>query len=219
MDQQSAEIVEESVAARDERAAADELIEERDGDLIVSLAEFADLCGVSDETMRSHLKDLPEEEEGGFILERGSHGKKFKILARAGHAWWLRRQEEAERREQSRADQLAQLRMELVGGEDKEPGELRLTGKQRIEEYRAEQLKIQLLEAKGELVKVDELQPLLITAVVTARQKIMAVPGKLSREYDLNRETRVAFEDSLRAVLAELAVKFGADQDDVRKFA
>lgn len=55
-------------------------------DLTVSLDEFAALCGVTPETMRSHLKTAPVDAD--WMLVRGRPGVGYQIAAKGALAWY-----------------------------------------------------------------------------------------------------------------------------------
>lgn len=54
--------------------------------LVVNLEEFADLCGVTAETMRVHVKAV--DSTASWLLERGDRGRGYKIEPVGGLAWW-----------------------------------------------------------------------------------------------------------------------------------
>ena len=56
------------------------------GDLIVNLEEFAELCGVTAETMRVHVKAV--DGDAAWLIERGARGRGYAIEAMGGLAWW-----------------------------------------------------------------------------------------------------------------------------------
>lgn len=193
----------------DQVSAENAAVDAASDDVIVSLDEFASLCEVTTETMRGYLKEVTEAEAAGFVDERGSHGRAYKIRARAGFAWWqeLKDREAAER--QSREDKLAQLRLELSGGRDDEADVYRMSGKKRREEYEAELARIKLRTVKGELVEAGPLLAVLREAVLATRKAIMTVPTGFAKQWDIDRNARVDLEVRLAAVLDGLADKLG----------
>jgi hypothetical protein len=105
----------------------------KSNELIVSLDEFAALCGVTPETMRNHLKQAPAEAD--WLLARGRRGVGYKIAAEAALAWY-RQRGAGGGTDTARQAQLAELRLQMLGDAGDDDG-LLLTGKQRYEEYRA----------------------------------------------------------------------------------
>lgn len=144
--------------------------------LIVNVDEFAELCGVTTETMRVHLKVL--QPDPMWLLERGAQGRPYKIDVDGGVAWWKAKRDDDDRLSAERQAQLAQLRFEHLGEAADSEEALSLSGKQRREEYAAVLERIKLRRIMGELVERAELEALLTHAAVECRQRLMLVPGE-----------------------------------------
>lgn len=146
--------------------------------LIVSLEEFAELCGVTPETMRAHLRTV--EGQPDWLIEKGDRGRAYKIEPVGGIAWWKARREAEDNASEERRLQLAQLRMDLVGGAVEATETLSLSGRARSEEYGAAFKAIELRKAMGELVVKAELQHEMLVAVVELRRRLMLTPGEFA---------------------------------------
>ena len=146
--------------------------------LIVNLEEFAELCGVTAETMRVHIRTV--EGDPAWLVERGDRGRGYKIEPEGGLAWWKARREDEERADTERRAQLAQLRMDLVGDNVEAPEKLGLSGKQRREEYAAAFEAVRYRKMMGELVEKAELVPVLTAAAVLLRRRLQSIPGEFA---------------------------------------
>lgn len=189
-------------------APADVEYDVPDGDMIVSLDEFADLIGLTTEQMRKHLNKLDEETAAGFILERGSHGRAYKILARAGHAWWIAKKEREAEEAKTHADDLAQLRMDLVGGSADDDADYELSGKRRKEEAEAELTLLRLRGAKGELLEREVMVRLLRQVFVDLRKGLTTIPATFAKKHELDAAMRLDLEKLVETRLGALAESF-----------
>lgn len=146
--------------------------------LIVNMDEFAELCGVTPETMRGYVKAVDGQPD--WLIKRGTRGRGYEIDAINGVAWWrkLRADEAAVGTE--RAERLAQLRLDLIGNAVEGEEALALSGKQRREEYAATMERIKLRRVMGELVDRAEVEALLSAAAVEHRRQLMLVPGEFA---------------------------------------
>ena len=144
--------------------------------LIVSLEEFAELVGVTPETMRVHLKQVDGQPD--WLVERGDRGRAYKIEAEGAVAWWQEKREAEDLLEAERKGQLQQLRLGLgvAAAEGDKP--LTLSGRQRREEYGAAMEALKYRKTMGELVEKAELDHVFLPAVVELRRRLMLVPGE-----------------------------------------
>jgi len=146
--------------------------------LVVNLDEFSELCGVTAETMRVHIRGV--EGEPGWLLERGDRGRGYKIEAEGGLAWWKAKREADESASAERRAQLQQLRFAELGEAADSEESLGLSGKQRREEYAAVVEKIKLRRMMGELVERAPLEAMLTHAAVELRRQLMLVPAEFA---------------------------------------
>jgi hypothetical protein len=146
--------------------------------LIVNLDEFSELCGVTSETMRVHIRQV--EDHPAWLLERGDRGRGYKIEAEGGLAWWKAKRDADETATAERRAALQQLRFEHLGEAAEGEDALSLSGKQRREEYAAVLERIKLRRVMGELVEWAELEPLMTSAAVDLRRKLSLVPGEFA---------------------------------------
>ena len=127
-------------------------------DLTVSLDEFAALCGVTPETMRSHLKTSPPDAE--WMRVRGRPGVGYQIEAKGALAWYRSRGTgTGAGTDEIRQQRLAELRAQMLGDGDGGDDEgLILTGKQRYDEFRAGRAALDYLAEIKVLVRADEME-------------------------------------------------------------
>lgn len=151
--------------------------------LVVNLDEFSELCGVTAETMRGHIRSVEGNPE--WLIERGDRGRGYKIEPEGGLAWWRAKRDAAEQEAAEHADRLAQLRLDILGDQAEGEEGLALSGKQRREEYAATLDRIKLRRMMGELVEVAQLEPLLASAAVDMRRRLSLIPGELAAEMGL----------------------------------
>ena len=150
------------------------------GALVVNLDEFSELCGVTAETMRGHIRAV--DDKPAWLIERGDRGRGYKIEAEGGLAWWREKREAAEAEAAEHVEQLAQLRLGLLGDQAESDEVLALSGKQRREEYAATLDRIKLRRMMGELIEVAQLEPLLAAAAVDMRRRLELIPGEMAAE-------------------------------------
>jgi len=186
---------------------------EQPQELIVNLEEFADLCGVTGETMRAHLKVV--EGEPIWLLERGDRGRGYKIEARGGVAWWRAKRGEEEQQSAERRAQLAQLRLDLVGDQVEAPAHLGMSGKQRREEYAAGEAALKYRKLMGDLIDRNEMVHELSSAAANLRRRLLQVPGEFAIREGLSPQSVVplegmlgrAVDEFLRAVVEGTAIE------------
>lgn len=148
--------------------------------LIVSLEEFAELCGVTAETMRVHLRELGKDGQAApaWLIEKGDRGRAYKIEAEGGITWWRAKRESDELADADRRGRLQQLRLDVVGEGAEGEGELALSGKQRREEYAAATDAIKYRKLLGQLVEKTVLERVLSSAAVDLRRRLQQVPAE-----------------------------------------
>lgn len=144
--------------------------------LIVNLEEFAELCGITAETMRVHIRTV--DGSADWLIERGERGRGYKIEARGGVAWWRDKRDRDDLADAERRAQLQQLRFELTGGAVEEAETMKLSGRQRSEEYGAALQALKLREQMGELIPKSALEHELSVATVALRRRLQRVPGE-----------------------------------------
>jgi hypothetical protein len=144
--------------------------------LIVNLDEFAELVGVTAETMRVHIRAI--EGEPVWLIKRGDRGRGYEIEAEGAVAWWKSKQEADELADAERREQLKQMRLDLVGGDIESGDSMGLSGKQRREEYGAAFEALKLRKTMGRLLDFDEMEHQLTLATVDLRRRLMLLPGE-----------------------------------------
>jgi hypothetical protein len=173
--------------------------------LVVNLDEFSELCGVTAETMRVHIRGV--EGNPVWLIERGDRGRGYKIEAEGGLAWWKAKREGEEQASAERMAQLQQLRFEHLGDAAEAEEALSLSARQRRDEYAAVMERIKLRKVMSELVEWAEIAPLLANAAVELRRQLLQVPGEFAAQAGLTPE-----EAKPLAVLLERAVNTFVDQ-------
>lgn len=146
--------------------------------VIVSLEEFADLCGVTPETMRVHLKTV--EGEPDWLIAKGDRGRAYQIEAHGGVAWWKARRDAEDNASTERRNQLAQMRFDLLGPAVIDQAQLSMSGRARKEEFEAGFKELEFRKAMGELVEKAELLHTLTGAAVELRRRLMLCPGEFA---------------------------------------
>lgn len=178
-------------------------------ELVVSLDEFAALCGVTPETMRNHLKQAPASAE--WLLERGRRGVGYKIAAEAALAWWRSRSANAGE-DNVRQQQLAELRLQMLGDTGDDDG-LLLTGKQRYEEYKAGEAELAYRQSIGELCRVAEIEGETANAAIELRRELQAVGRTIRKRFELAIDVERAIDALISEKLAAFLTKLDVDVD------
>ena len=179
----------------------------RSDELIVSLDEFASLCGVTPETMRTHLKGAPPS--APWLLARGRRGVGYKIGAEGALAWW-RQRAGSDGEDDVRRQKLAELRLQMLGGDAGED-DLLLPGKQRREEFLAGQAELSYREAMGELARVPDLDAEMANAVIELRRHLQQVGGTIRRSFGLAREVQDAIDEMIAGRLQKFVAVLDVD--------
>lgn len=147
--------------------------------LIVSLDEFAELVGVTPETMRTHLRTVGKDGlVPAWLIERGDRGRPYKIEAEGAVRWWQDRREADEQVGAARLSQLAQLRFAVVGDAAEGQETLSLSGRQRKEEFAASMEAIKYRKMLGQLLERDEVVRVLSTVAVEHRRALAKLPAE-----------------------------------------
>lgn len=173
--------------------------------MIINLDEFSELCGVTSETMRVHVRAV--EGEPAWLVERGERGRGYKIDADGGLAWWRAKRDADEKVSADRRAALQQLRFDHLGDAVESEEALALSGRQRREEYAAALERIKLRRIMGELVEVAPLEHALSVAVVTLRRQLAGVPAEFAVSAGLAQAEVRPLEDMMGRALD----RFGAD--------
>ena len=164
-------------------------------ELVVSLDEFASICGVTPETMRKHLAQAPAN--SAWLIERGRRGVGYKIAAGGAVSWWKARSAGGDG-DDIRSAAMAELRMSMLGDTGDDEG-LLLTGKQRFEEYKAGEAELTYRQSIGELARVAEIENETVNAVIELRRKLLGVGRAIRIKHKLPREV----EDAIDGLIAE----------------
>ncbi len=179
----------------------------KSNELIVSLDEFAALCGVTPETMRNHLKQAPAEAD--WLLARGRRGVGYKIAAEAALGWY-RQRGAGDGVDAARQAQLAELRLQMLGDAGDDDG-LLLTGKQRYEEYRAGEAELAYRQSIGELCRVAEIENETVNAVIELRRQLQGIGPTIRRKFGLDRDIEIGIDELIAEKLAAFVKALDAD--------
>jgi hypothetical protein len=178
-------------------------------ELIISLDEFASICGVTAETMRSHLKQAPADAE--WLIERGRRGVGYKIRAADAVAWWKSRSNSGGDDDIRRA-QLAEWRLTALGDAGDDEG-LGLTGKQRFDEYRAGEAELAYRQAIGELCRAADIEEETVNAVIELRRQLQGVGPIIRHKFKLDKEVQTAIDEEIASRLAAFIKVLDVDAD------
>jgi hypothetical protein len=175
----------------------------------VSLAEASELFDISETTLRKYARDPSFP-----VLSRGSHGVPYELDPFAVKGWLEKRSDDLERATHERAEELAQMRLELFGGDTspEESERLKLSGRQRKEEAAAELELIKLRRVKGELLERSAVEHCQAVAYTELRNELMAVADSVARLLSLDRSARNVIDEAIRSAL-ERAVETLADPE------
>ena len=178
--------------------------------LVVNLDEFSELCGVTAETMRGHIRGV--EGSPAWLIERGDRGRGYKIEPEGGLAWWQAKREQADIEAAEHKEKLAQLRFSMLGDQAEGEEALSLSGKQRREEYAAVLDRIKLRRMMGELVEVSQLEPLLASAAVDLRQRLELIPGEMAAAMGVGSEEMAPLERMIERACNEFAAAISSER-------
>lgn len=171
--------------------------------LVVNLDEFSELCQVTAETMRTHVRAV--EGEPAWLIERGTRGRDYKIDAEGGLAWWQAKRAADDQASAERKLQLQQLRLELLGPASEDEEALSLSGRQRREEIEAAMARIKLRRTMGELVEVASIEHGMAAAVIALRAQLSGLPGEFAIKAGLGLEDIKPLEEMLARTLDRFA--------------
>lgn len=176
--------------------------------LTVNLAEFSELCGVTEVTMRKYVSAV--EGNPGWLIARGRKGFDYEIEPVAGLAWWKAKLDDDETASAERKAQLQQLRFDELGDAAEGEEALALSGKARREEYAAVTERIKLRRMMGELVEVGPLEQLHAAAVIELRRQLLLVPAEFAVETGIEpaavKALELLIERAIETFIARLPV-------------
>lgn len=175
-------------------------------ELIVDLNEFSELCGVTAETMRVHIRALTDDPV--WLVKRGDRGRGYEIEAEGGIAWWRAKRECDETATAERRAQLAQLRFEHLGDAAETQEQMSLSGKQRMEEYAATLKRIELRRIMGDLIERKLLVAKLSGAAVEHRRRLDLVPNEMMAMTGMSHDDA----EVLRGLLAKTVDEFWREE-------
>ena len=168
--------------------------------MIVNLDEFSELCGVTAETMRDHVRGL----EGSplWLIERGRRGSGYKIDSEGGLTWWKERRDAEQNASAERLAQLQQLRFDHLGAAADSEEALSLSGKARREEYAAVLERIRLRRTMGQLVDIGDLEGPATAAAIELRRRLQLLPAEFAVEAGLSPDEVAPLRAMLERALA-----------------
>lgn len=123
--------------------------------------------------------------QGMPVVQRGGNGRSYELSFWQCYAWrkWKDGKEQAATKaKEGRAAQMALLFL----GEEQPEDKARLTPKQIKEFSEAELIRNKAAQARGELVRVSDVQPMIERLLVSVRNKLMNAPDYLEQEFGLN---------------------------------
>lgn len=184
----------------------------KSAELIVTLDEFASLCSVTPETMRSHLKAAPADAD--WILVRGRRGVGYQIAAQRALAWYRTRGKgTGPGTDDARQQQLQELRFQMLGDAGDDEG-LGLSGKERNEEYKAAERELLYRQLIGDLCRAGEVEAETANAVIELRRQLQGIGPTIRKKFDLAREVENAIEAAIAEKLIAFVQKLDVDVSD-----
>ena len=147
-------------------------------DAVLNKSQLARALNVSEPTVDRWIGD------GMPVLSTGTNGRSYEFQLSECYAW--RKAREAEREAENDAAERAvqEMRLALVGGKAG-TSEQALPPRERRELYAAEREYMQMAQARGELVRFDDMVDVLDGALAAVRAGIEAMPDRLGRELSL----------------------------------
>lgn len=168
--------------------------------VIVNLEKLADLMQVTAPTVKGYIKS------GMPVLEGGSNGVSYKFDARACVAWRRGDLERAAADEERQRANLAQLQLELTGGQNGESAPpAGLTAKDRIEAVTAAMKEDQLRASRLQLATREDYESDIMAMFGAIRLEAMGLPQLLRRELGLSDEQTRGTERLVKDMLRRLA--------------
>jgi phage terminase Nu1 subunit (DNA packaging protein) len=147
-------------------------------DAVLNKSQLARALNVSEPTIDRWIGDgLP-------VLTAGTNGRSYEFQLSECFAW--RKAREAEREAENDAAERAvqEMRLALVGGKAGTT-EQALPPRERRELYAAEREWMAMAQARGELVRFDDVVDVLDGALAAVRAALEAMPDRLGRELSL----------------------------------
>lgn len=177
---------------------------------IRGLEETARFFETTAPTVRSWLRDdCPVVEEGG-------NGRPYKFDLYAVANWRSERKAADAKHAEARAETDAQLRLELLGGDElpDNAGGGATSAKQRREILSAELDKVKLAEKRRELVNADAIRDRLVDTFSTIRDRLMSLPDQLGRALGLDDDQIAAGSELIEDILTDLADEAATVMDE-----
>jgi len=143
-------------------------------------------------------------DEGMPVLKRGTNGEAYEFDAVAIVAWRDERKQSFEQRRAELDAEIRQYGLELgADDQDDAPAAMSLDDKLKATRLASEQLK--LGQAMGELLSRIEVRQVWSEVIVEARAILLALPDRIAKFGELNREQRSLIDQEIRAALNKLA--------------
>jgi phage terminase Nu1 subunit (DNA packaging protein) len=176
-------------------------------------AEEAPIFLTREEAAALHKVSLPTLDRwirsGGeqFVAEWGGNGRPYKIDPEKLRAWRECRATEEADEERRRQARLAQMEMELVGGNAGEGGASggMLSAEQRIKLWQEQLLANKVRRERGELVEVGRAEQAYENRLKLVADFLRGLPDVLARRLGWDAETTAACAESVEAIQERLA--------------
>lgn len=175
----------------------------RKADAECNLEELAELTEKSPPTLRKLIKI-----EGFPVVSHGREGVAYVFDARDVKRWMDAHDEEMALADRARADELAQLRLDIYGA-DEDDKTIRLSPEQRKKEFEALRLKDLIDVERGHLTRTEDVEERIREAFGTLRRIMLALPVDLARDLDLDRDAKTTLRERIEAALTTAVAKLG----------
>ncbi len=172
----------------------------RPAPVIRNLEQTARFFETTTPTVKSWIADGCPVEAGG------SNGVPYALDLRKVDEWRQAKKEEEQKTAEERAEQEAQLRLELLGDDAlTDAGVGPLTPRQRADYLRAEVDKVKLAEKRGELMPAAEFLDALVEMNRLVSARLRGLPDDLADRFGLSEDQRENLRATIDDVLNDMA--------------
>lgn len=167
---------------------------------LVNQNELAELLDVSLPTLRALIRD------SNFpVVSRGSNGIAYEFDAASVARWKSDNADRLEAERVARADELAEMKLDLFGGMTVDPARAGMSPRDQAAAIAAEIAATNLARSRRELVPATEVAECLGRAFGILRREMMDIAALVSQRHGLDRIVRASLDAAIRAALTKCA--------------